>query len=108
MVKNTALLGINWGIVFGWINWCDSNHLFGQPFLFFATEMIGNNQIRLLKIDGVFPDKRSIKNKTYPLTADFYAVTAGSKNPNTEALIKWILSPQGQYLVDKTGYIPIN
>jgi phosphate transport system substrate-binding protein len=69
--------------------------------------MVKNNEIKLLKIDGVYPDRSTIKNKEYPLTAEFYAVTAGSSNPNVDKFIEWILSPQGQSLVEKTGYTPI-
>lgn len=79
----------------------------GYSFLFFATEMIHNNQIHLLKINGVYPDKNTIKNKTYPFTTELYAVTTNTKNPNVDRFIEWILSPQGQSLVEKTGYIPI-
>lgn len=79
----------------------------GYSFLFFATEMIHNNQIRLLKIDGIYPDKNTIKSKEYPFTTELYAVTTNTKNPNIDSFIKWILSPQGQSLVEKTGYIPV-
>jgi phosphate transport system substrate-binding protein len=78
----------------------------GYSFLFFSTEMVQNNKIKLLKVDGIYPDKETIKNKTYPLSAEFYAVTAGSRNPNIQPLIEWILSKQGQYLIGKTGYTP--
>lgn len=84
------------------------NNAIGYSFLFFATEMVKNNQIRLLSVDGVKPDRNTIKNKTYPLSAEFYAVTAGSQNPNVEPFIQWILSPQGQSIVEKTGYTPLN
>jgi phosphate transport system substrate-binding protein len=80
----------------------------GYSFLFFATEMVKNNQIRILKVDGIYPDRETIKSKTYPLSAEFYAVTVGSKNSNIEPFIQWILSNQGQDLVDKTGYTPVN
>lgn len=79
----------------------------GYSFLFFATEMVKNNQIRLLSIDGIFPDRDTIRSSEYPLGAEFYAVTAGSSNTNAERLIEWILSPQGQTLVQKTGYTPL-
>ncbi|KFN05825.1 MAG: substrate-binding domain-containing protein [Paenibacillus macerans] len=79
----------------------------GYSFLFFATEMAHNGQIRLLEIDGVKPDKTTIQSGEYPLAAEFYAVTAGSDNPNVSRLIAWILSPQGQALVEQTGYTPI-
>lgn len=79
----------------------------GYSFLFFATEMIKNNEIKLLEVDGVKPEKSTISSGAYPLSADFYAVTAGSDNPNIARFIEWILSPQGQYLVEKTGYASI-
>jgi phosphate transport system substrate-binding protein len=69
--------------------------------------MIHNNQIRLLKIDGIYPDKSTIKSKEYPFTTELYAVTTNTKNPNVDSFIRWILSPQGQSLVEKTGYIPV-
>lgn len=76
-------------------------------FLFFASEMIQNNEIKLLEVDGVKPDKNTIASGEYPLSAEFYAITAGSNNPNIDRFIEWILSPQGQYLVEKTGYTSI-
>lgn len=80
----------------------------GYSFRFFATEMVQNGQIRLLKVDGVYPNKETIRSNEYPLAAEFYAVTlASNENPQVEALIEWILSPQGQSLVEKTGYISL-
>lgn len=80
----------------------------GYSFLFFATEMIQNNEIKLLEVDGIKPEKSTIASGEYPLSAELYAITAGSDNPNIDRFIEWILSPQGQYLVDKTGYTSIN
>ena len=79
----------------------------GYSFLFFATEMVNNNKIKLLELNGVAPTRENIANRTYPYTNEFYAVTAGTKNPNVDRFIEWILSEQGQYLIDKTGYTPI-
>lgn len=79
----------------------------GYTFLFFATEMIGNNQIKLIKINAVEPNRESIKSGTYPFTGDFYAITTDLDNPNIKGFIDWILSPQGQKLVEKTGYTPL-
>ncbi len=80
----------------------------GYSFLFFATEMIQNNEIKLLEVDSIKPDKNTIASGEYPLTAKFYAVTAVSDNPNVSRFIEWILSPQGQYLVEKTGYTSVD
>ncbi|WP_404427902.1 extracellular solute-binding protein [Ureibacillus chungkukjangi] len=80
----------------------------GYTFRFYSTEMVQNNKIKLLEIDGVAPTKENIRNNSYPIASEFYIVTAGSKNPNVEKLIDWILSPEGQELVEKAGYVPVN
>jgi phosphate transport system substrate-binding protein len=80
----------------------------GFSFRFFTNEMVNNHQIKLLKIDGIYPDITSIRNQTYPLVSDFYAVTlSDNTNPNVAKFLEWILSPQGQALVEKTGYCSI-
>ncbi len=96
------------GIIEQTANYRNYKNAIGYSFLFFATEMVKNDEIKLLKVDGIYPDSNTIKNKQYPLAADFYAVTTGEKGPEVESLIEWILSPQGQYIVEKTGYTPLN
>lgn len=80
----------------------------GFTFRFYSTEMVGNDQIKLLEINGVAPTKENIRAETYPITSELYIVTAGTDNPNVEPLIEWILSDQGQALVEKVGYVPIS
>ena len=81
----------------------------GYSFLFYATEMVGNQAIKLLAIDGIYPSKETIQNETYPYSVLFYAITLNNnKNENIDLFINWILSDQGQYLIEKTGYIPLN
>ena len=79
----------------------------GYTFLFFAVGMKKNDDIRLLSIDGVYPNRSTIESGEYPFTGDFYAITTDTKNENVPAFIEWILSPQGQSLVEKTGYTPL-
>ncbi|NHN31764.1 PstS family phosphate ABC transporter substrate-binding protein [Paenibacillus agricola] len=76
----------------------------GYSFLYFATEMVNNGEIRLLQVDGIAPDRNSVKNGAYPLAAEFYAVTTDSSHPQVQPFIQWILSEQGQWIVEQTGY----
>ncbi|GGA73810.1 PstS family phosphate ABC transporter substrate-binding protein [Ornithinibacillus halotolerans] len=80
----------------------------GYTFRFFSNEMVQNNSIRHLAIDGIHPSIETIRNGEYPLTYEFYIVTAGSENPNIKPFIDWVLSDQGQLIIEKTGYVPIN
>lgn len=80
----------------------------GYSFLYFVTGMVKNDQVKLLKINGVNPEKATIESNTYPFCGDFYAITTNKlTNPYVDEFIEWILSPQGQYLVEKTGYVPL-
>ncbi|MNZ82761.1 Phosphate-binding protein PstS 1 precursor [compost metagenome] len=80
----------------------------GYSFLYFATEMINNGEIRLLEVNKVKPERDTIASGEYPLTAEFYAVTAGSSNPNVEPFLQWMTSEQGQLIVERTGYTPLS
>ena len=64
--------------------------------------------IRLLSINDVEPSRENIKTEKYPYTVDFYIVTRKDvKNKNLDMLIKWILSDEGQEVIEKIGYVPI-
>ncbi len=95
------------GIIEQVANYRNYNNAIGYSFLFYSTEMVQNNQIKLLSLDRTAPTRENVTNKTYPLSSEFYAVTAGSENPNIDIFINWILSEQGQYLIEKTGYTPL-
>lgn len=79
----------------------------GYSFRFYSTEMVKNNQIKLLKINGIEPNIENIENGTYPIASEFYAVTRSDATENTQKLLEWILSEEGQKLVELTGYTPI-
>ena len=95
------------GIIARTANYRNYPNAIGYTFLYFATGMVGNGAIRLLEIDGVAPTRATLRDGIYPFTTELYAVTAGSKNPNLPIFIEWMLSQQGQRLVEKTGYTPI-
>jgi len=86
------------------------NNAIGYSFLWYSSEMIENNQIKLLSIDNIPPSKETIQNNSYPFSQNVYAIYVDdeNKNKNIEPFIEWILSDQGQELVSKTGYIPVN
>ncbi|MFZ4453919.1 PstS family phosphate ABC transporter substrate-binding protein [Salibacterium aidingense] len=79
----------------------------GFSYRYFSTQMKENNNIKLLKVNDVPPDVPSIKNDEYPLSSEFYAITNGTDNPNVPPFIDWILSEEGQTIIEKTGYVPL-
>ena len=80
----------------------------GYSFRFYSTEMVQNGEIKLLELNGIAPTKENILNGTYPVASVFFAVhLASNDNPNIQPLLDWILSEQGQTLVDRTGYVAL-
>ncbi|GAA0359607.1 PstS family phosphate ABC transporter substrate-binding protein [Bacillus horti] len=105
--KEDVIAGMG-GIIQQTASFRNYRNALGYSFRFFTIEMVQNEDVRLLKIEGVAPSEETIKSDEYPLAAEFYAVTVkDNKKPHVDEFINWILSPQGQYLVEQTGYIPI-
>ena len=87
----------------------------GFSFRFYSTQMVQNGDIRLLALDGVLPTKASIRDGSYPISDPFYAVTAApigqsapqESDPALAGFLAWMLSPEGQALVEATGYVSL-
>lgn len=80
----------------------------GFSFRYYAADVIENGGVKMLSLNGVYPDKDNIKNGSYPVVSEFYAVyDKNNDNPNVPLLIDWLLSEDGQYIIDETGYVSL-
>ncbi len=79
----------------------------GLSYRFFSTEMVRNGDIKLIAIEDMQPSAESIRDDSYPLSAEFYAITVGERNENEQKFIDWILSNKGQWVVEETGYVSV-
>ncbi len=79
----------------------------GYSYRFFATTMRPNPHAKLLKIGGVAPTDENIRSGAYPFTVNFYAVTRKDASKNTERFLEWVLSEEGQTLIERSGYAPL-
>ncbi len=80
----------------------------GFSFRYYVEGIIKNPDIKMIAIDGVAPTVENIKNNSYPIVTPVYAVTyENNPNTNVNVLIKWILSKEGQYIIEQTGYVGI-
>jgi phosphate transport system substrate-binding protein len=89
-------------------NYKNHKNALGFSFRYYSMELVDNNDIKHLSLEGVVPSKDSIIDGTYPVADSFYSITAGSDNSNIDPFIDWILSSEGQTLVEASGYVPIN
>ena len=102
------LVGFMGGIIEEVADYENRSSSIGFSFRFYVEGIIKHPDIKLIAVDGVAPTVENIKNGTYPIIAPVYAVTyAENDNKNVDALLEWILSDEGQYIIEETGYVGI-
>ncbi len=81
----------------------------GFSFRYYLDDLVANRGVKMLSLNGVYPSRENIGNRTYPIVAQFYAIyRADNENENIPRLIDWILSDEGQHLIEMSGYTRIN
>ena len=80
----------------------------GFSFRYYLDDMVDNSGVKMLSVNGVYPSRDNIRARTYPIIAQFYAIyRADNENENIPRLIDWILSEEGQALIEACGYTAI-
>jgi hypothetical protein len=68
--------------------------------------IVADNNVKMLEVDGVYPNAENIKNGTYPITTNFYVVyRKDTNNLNVHKLVEWLLSEEGQTMIEACGYV---
>ena len=80
----------------------------GFSFRYYMDGIVGNDAVKMISLNGVYPSTENIQNGSYPVVASFYAIyRADNANENIQTLVDWLLSAEGQALIRETGYVPI-
>ena len=80
----------------------------GYTFRYFLEELNQEDGVKILSIDGVYPSMENIKNGSYPILADLVVSKLESNSKeNIDKMIDFMLSEDGQYIVEQTGYGPL-
>lgn len=59
------------------------------------------------RIEGIEPSSKNAQNDTYPITRYLHFYTSRSPKGAVKNFIEWVLSPEGQRVVENSGYIPL-
>ena len=59
------------------------------------------------RIEGIEPSSKNAQNGTYPITRYLHFYTSRSPKGAVKNFIEWVLSPEGQRVVENSGYIPL-
>lgn len=81
----------------------------GYSFRYYLSGMVANSDVKMLCVNGVYPDADNIKNGSYPISANFYVVyRKDNSNENVIKLVDWLLSDEGQTMIEKCGYVGLH
>ena len=67
-----------------------------------------DESVKALKIDGVEATADNIKNGTYKISRPFNIVTTGNVSPLAQDFIDFIMSADGQAVIEGDNYIPVS
>jgi phosphate transport system substrate-binding protein len=62
-------------------------------------------ELRMVAIDGVSPSVQAAESGKYPLVRPFLFVTIGEPSERSQRFIDFVLSPQGQQMLQKEGLV---
>lgn len=80
----------------------------GFSFRYYMDGIVGNQAVKMLALNGIYPSAENIQNGSYPIISEFYAIyRADNTNENIPVLIDWILSEEGQTIIEQSGYVRI-
>ena len=80
----------------------------GYTFHYFLTGLQQEKGVKILAVDGVYPTVETIKDGSYPLVVNVVCSKLESNDdPYVQEVIDFILSEDGQELLEKTGYAPL-
>ena len=67
-----------------------------------------NDNIKALNIDNVSASVENVKNGTYKFSRPFNIITKGENKPAVQDFINFIMSNEGQNVIEKNNYISVN
>ena len=90
----------------------DYNSAFGSAigfsFRFYVEGIVADGGVKMLSVNGVYPNEENVRNDSYPIVSNFYAVyRKDNTNENIPIIIDWILSDEGQQMIEDTGYVGV-
>ena len=80
----------------------------GFSFRYYMDGIVDTDSVKMRSLNGVYPSAENIRSGAYPVVMQFYAIyRADNENKNIQTLVDWILSEEGQKLIEESGYVAV-
>ena len=78
----------------------------GYSFRYYLSGLVADDKVKMLEVDGIFPNKENIRDGSYPISGYFYAASRkDNQNENVRRLVEWLTSEEGQRMIEASGYV---
>lgn len=76
---------------------------------YYKEYMLRDELVKHLSIDGIYPDKNTIGERSYPYTTEVYAIIRSdeSQTSHTYSIYELLSTEEGRKIIEESGYIPI-
>lgn len=81
----------------------------GYTVYYYKENMIRDYfQVKTLAVNDIYPDKSTIKNRTYPFTTDVYMIIRSDLDRSSMAykIYELMQAEAGKQLIEESGYVP--
>ena len=77
-------------------------------FHYYKEQMITETNVVSAAIEGIYPNKESISNNSYPLVAEVYAIIRSDLDKSSMAykLYELLQTEEGKRVISESGYVP--
>ncbi len=108
--SQTAMLAFMGGTVIKPANNAFAGRSIGYSFRFYVQGIVNDSNLKMLSLNGVEPTKENIRNKSYPIFSNFYAIYRASDadRKDIQKVVDFALSEKGQQIVEASGYVSLN
>lgn len=79
----------------------------GFTYGYYLERLYDSERIKILKIDGVYPDKDSITNGDYPFVTKYCAILTGDNTERMAKIRDYLLTDEGQRIIEMAGFCPV-
>lgn len=79
----------------------------GYSYYYYANSMYISDSVKMIKVNNIEPNNKTIKDEKYPFLTAYYAVTRKDADSNTIKLRDAMLSARGQKIVEDVGYVSV-
>lgn len=85
----------------------NSMNSLGYTYYYYINNLYRNDNIKVLKVNGISPDNENLISRAYPFTAAYCAVMREGQSGTARELRDYLLTDEGQKIIKLAGYCPV-